>query len=758
MHILHLEDSPNDAELIQRALRREWPECAVKQVATAEEYAAAVAAGGFDLILSDYSIPGFDGLTALAHARQRCPGVPFLFLSGMIGEERAVDALKRGAADYILKDRPARLVPAIRQALAFVDETRRRRRSEEALRENEDRFRLITENIAEHIDVVDLAGRRTYSNRSGRELLGAAAAQPGTIWFDTIDFDDLARVRRTFDRIVETGTSEAFEYRLCLGPKVRHIEAHGAVLRDSTGTVTSVILVCRDVTGRRESETRLRDQASLLDKARDAIVAMDLDRRVTYWNASAERLYGLKAMDVLGHKLDELGLGYDPNRFAIARTTALERGEWRGEFRLHSCTGTAVTVESTWSLVMENDGRPRSILAIDTDVTERKKLEAQLLRAQRLESIGTLAGGVAHDLNNVLTPILCTIDLLKMHVNDPQDRQLIEKTRASAHHGAALVRELLAFARGADGERTRIDPATALANLEPLIRQALPDQIEVAVQHRQPAWPIEANATQFSQVIINLALNARDAMPSGGRLEITTERATVDATLAAANPGTQPGRFLCISVRDTGTGIAPDILERIFDPFFTTKSAGKGTGLGLSIIAGIMKSHRGFVQVDSEPGRGTTFHLYFPALPAPRPDVRANPAALARGEGEGVLLVDDEPAVRETLRTLLHRAGYLVFTAADVTSALREFERRKTEIALVITDMMLPDGSGVDIVKTVRAKSPVLPIIAISGMMASGNYDELLHLSPPVECLSKPLPPRVLLDAAHRALHAVPVA
>ncbi len=769
MQILHLEDSTFDAELIGNVLRREWPDCVIRHVATAEAFSGALAQDAFDVILSDYSMPGFDGLTALAQARQRCPRTPFLFLSGMIGEERAVEALKRGATDYIIKDRPARLVPAIRQALAFIDESSRRRRTEEALRDRDERFRLITENIAEHINVVDLDGRCTYSNRACRDLLGDAPARPGADWFALVEADDLPRVKRIFGRIAETGVGERFEYRCRIGDgAIRHMEAHGAVLRDASGVVAQLVIVSRDVTERREAEVRMREQASLLDKARDAIIATDLDHRIRYWNASAERLYGVKAADAIGRRLNEVGLEFDHSQFMAARTEVLTRGEWRGEFRLQTRDGATVLVESTWSLVVESDGRPRSILAIDTDITERKKLETQLLRAQRLESIGTLAGGVAHDLNNVLTPILLTIDLLSTQVHSPEERQIIEKTRASATHGAALVRQLLAFARGVDGERTSIDLRSAIANIEPLIRQSLPNGVKLNVRHGDAPWPIEGNTTQLSQVLVNLALNARDAMPQGGELGIRVDNVIVDGVTAAANPGTEPGRFLRISVSDTGSGIPPALIERIFDPFFTTKAAGKGTGLGLSMVAGILKGHRGFVQVDSQIGRGTTFHLYFPAMPttaaaSPAPASSATPArtdglVLERGAGEGVLLVDDEPAVRDTLRSLLHRAGYEIFPAGDATSALREYDAHRGQIALVITDMMLPDRSGLEVVKSLRAQSPQLPIIAISGMMGTGNYDELLHLHPPVECLSKPLPPRVLLSAARRALHAHAIA
>jgi nitrogen-specific signal transduction histidine kinase/CheY-like chemotaxis protein len=412
-----------------------------------------------------------------------------------------------------------------------------------------------------------------------------------------------------------------------------------------------------------------------------------------------------------------------------------------------------VLVESTWSLVVENDGRPRSVLYIDTDVTERKKLETQLLRAQRMESIGTLAGGVAHDLNNVLTPILLSIELLAAKATSEEDRRLIEKTKASATHGAALVQQLLAFARGADAKRTRIDPATALADLRPLIRQSLPSPIHLTLPDDDTIWPIQADATQFNQVLINLCINARDAMPHGGKIEVATENITIDAALAGVNPGTRAGPFVRISVMDTGTGISPGIIEKIFDPFFTTKAAGKGTGLGLSMVAGILKSHGGFVQVESEPGRGSKFHLFFPAFPDPTPIIRDDTPPPARGEGEGILLIDDEPIVRDTLQLLLQRAGYRVFPAGDGTSGIAEFQKHRSEVSLVITDMMLPDQIGTQVVKTLRQLSPRIPIIAISGMMGSGHFDELLQVKPTVECLAKPLSPTTLFGAVRRGLH-----
>lgn len=754
MKLLHLEDSLRDAELIERMIQGEWPECKIRRVANHAEYRVALAGGEFDLILSDYTIPGFDGLAALELARTTCPTTPFIFVSGTIGEERAVEALKLGASDYVIKDRPSRLISAVRQAFALLDEAKRRRRIEGVLHEQQERFRQITENVAELIAVLDLSGRRTYANPAFREILGEPETLLGTDSFEQIHPEDRPRVRAIFDETVRTGIGQRTEYRFLLRDgSVRHIESQGSVLRDPDGRVVNVLVVSRDITARRDAESRLREQASLLDRARDAIVATDLAHRIAYWNTSAERLYGWKVSEVYGRRLEDLGLGYDPTRFAEASARLLATGEWRGDFLLRTKAGETVMVESTWSLVVEDNGRPRSILFIDTDVTEKKKLETQLLRAQRMESIGTLAGGVAHDLNNVLTPILMAIELLGAKASDQAERQLIEKTKASALHGAALVQQLLAFARGADGQRAKVDAGETIRDLEGLVRQSLTRSIHLTVQLEEALWPLQADVTQFKQVLINLCLNARDAMPTGGKIRVAASNVIVDDALARLHPTAQSGPHLRISVADTGTGIPGVILERIFDPFFTTKAAGKGTGLGLSMVAGIVKSHGGFVQVESAVGHGSTFHLYFPALfAAPPAVINAAPPPPAGGRGETILLIDDDPVVRTTLGLLLERAGYRVLTGEDFASGLMAFERDRQEIRLVITDMMLPDGSGADLIATVREMERLQPIIAISGLMATGEFDGLLRLSPAVECLSKPLTPQTLLGAVGRAL------
>ncbi|MBW8781774.1 MAG: PAS domain S-box protein [Verrucomicrobia bacterium] len=756
MNLLHLEDSLNDAAFIEALLKEALPHCQIQRVSSRPEYQDAIERGGFDLILSDYSMPGFDGLSALDLARTWCPEKPFIFMSGTIGEERAIEALKRGATDYVIKDRPSRLVPAIRQALALVEEAARRHLTEAALHENQERFRQITENVADRIVLLDLEGRRIYYNPAYRDLLGGAALLRGTDGFAFVHPEDREKIRALFRETVRTGAVQRAEYRIVPPDKaIYFIEAVISAVPDEAGHVASVLMVSRDVTERRQTEEKLREQAALLDKARDAVVATDLEHRITYWNASAERLYGWTAAEVVGRKIDDLRLHFEPARFADAFTQLAAAGEWRGDFQLRTKTSDIIQVESTWSLVRDGEGRPRSILFIDTDVTEKKKLMTQLMRAARMDSIGMLAGGVAHDLNNVLAPILMATDLLRMHAARTVDIRVVDTISSSAQHGAALVRQLLAFARGTENQHVEINIAGIVEDVEKLLRPNLPSVISLTTECVGEIWPVMADATEIKQVLLNLCLNARDAMPiEGGSIGIRLENSTVDDKIARLHPGAKPGPHLLISVADTGMGIPPATLDKIFDPFFTTKPTGRGTGLGLSTVAGIVKSHGGFLNVESEVGQGTVFQLFFPAInrsAAPEKNVPGSPFEAA-GRGEALLLIDDDPMVRETFQLLLERGGYQVFSAVDGRAGLAEFDRRIDSIAVVITDMMMPGLHGSEVIAAVRARRPNQPIIAISGLMDAAGRDALQALNPPIVCLSKPLTTQALLGTLRRLI------
>lgn len=759
MKILHLEDSPNDAALVEDLVRAEWPQARIARVSQRAEFVAALKRDDFDLILSDYSLPGFNGLSALELAHQRWPEKPYIFLSGTIGEELAIEALQRGAADYVLKDRPARLVPAMRLALARAEETVRRQRAEQALRESQQRFQQLAEHSNEIFWFAAVDPEQIlYVSPAVERIWGRPAAhfyQDPRLWVAAIHPDERPRVEAAYAAWV-AGRVHGFEqeYRVVRPDgSFSWLLDSGTLIRDRDGAVYRVSGIAKDITARRLADEQLREQAALLDKARDAIIAINLDHRITYWNASAERIYGWDSAEVVGRSLLELDLGHLPARFATARAQVLASGEWRGDFNLRAKTGDRRQIESTWSLVRDAAGYLSSILLIDTDVTEKRKMENHLLRADRMDSLGMLAGGVAHDLNNVLAPIVMGAQLLGMRTREPKDLSIIENIERSAQHGAALVRQLLNFARGGEGERAVVRVATLIEDVRKLLAQSLPDTIDLQVDGAGVTRSVLADATQIKQVLLNLALNARDAMPQGGRIEIRATDTTVEEGRARLHPGAQAGPHVRVSVVDTGTGIPPHVLEKIFDPFFTTKGIGKGTGLGLSTVLGIVKGHGGFLHVESEVGRGTEFALFLPALrQAPAAAVRsAHPFADA-GHGEILLVVDDDALVRDTLRLVLEQSGYRVVTAPDGASGLAEFDRQSGAIAAVVTDIHMPGMSGHEFIAVVRSRRPQQQIVALSGLMDPRQQELLRAMRPPVGFLAKPILSEELLATLRRLL------
>lgn len=750
MRFLHLEDSSPDAELVSALLGREWPDCVVRRVDTREQYMAALQLGDFELILSDYTLSGFDGLSALELARVWCPEKPFVFLSGTIGEERAVEALQRGATDYVIKDRTARLIPAIRQALTRSDQARRHRLTEEALRQNRERFRQIAEHVTDLIVVVDPQGRRLYGNPAYTTIAGLADGGLGGDVFREVHPEDQARGRESLARIVRTGEAQHAEYRIVRPDGVaRYVEAHCNAIRDHDGEVKNVLIVARDVTERRLADARIREQAALLDKAQDAILVQGLDGLITYWNEGAERIYGWTAAEAVGRDAAAL-LAVEPARQKFAHEHALARGEWRGELRHRTKGHAEVTVQSRWSQVSGGDAAAPSFLVINTDVTDNKALEAKFLRAQRMESMGLLVGGIAHDLNNVLAPILMSIDLLKVMSNSPEAVAHIETLNRSARHGAALVQQLLAFARGAEGQHVDVPLRPLINDFVEFMNPALKGQVQVALRFKQAPASVRADPTQIKQVLMNLCINARDAMPQGGTIQLAVDTVEIDDARARGLPEGRAGRFVVLSVSDSGSGIPPEALERIFDPFFTTKEAGRGTGLGLSTVRGIVKGHGGFMTVESELNRGTTFRIYLPvnapAAPAPAPvELDAGPV---------VLLVDDEEMVRNTLSLLLKADGYRVVMAEDGPAALALFKARQGTVDLLITDLKMAGMDGHELIVAIRELDAHLPIIALTGMANAEREAEVNAVG--AHLLAKPMTRAILLRAVENAL-ATPV-
>jgi two-component system, cell cycle sensor histidine kinase and response regulator CckA len=465
----------------------------------------------------------------------------------------------------------------------------------------------------------------------------------------------------------------------------------------------------------KQTEQKIREQAALLDVATDAIFVCDLDDKILFWNKAAQSLYGWKKEEALNQKTQLLWHDKYISQVQKALNILMINGSWEGELQQKTKSGKEIIVESRWTLVHKFGNKAQSILIVNTDITQKKQLEAQFLRAQRLESLGTLASGIAHDLNNVLAPILMTAQLLEAQVHDERSRRLLPILITNAKRGANLVKQVLSFTRGLKGDRTILQLKHLIIEIQQIIRETFPKSIEVSTEIPQNLWTVCGDATQLHQVLMNLCVNARDAMPNGGTLKILAENLLIDENYANMHIDAKVGHHIVITVSDRGIGIKPEILDRIFEPFFTTKEIGKGTGLGLSTVLGIIKSHGGFIDVDSEQGKGSQFKVYLPAQNM-RETIEEQEQGLPSGQGELILVVDDEAAIRDVTKTSLESHNYKAITASDGIEAIALYAEHRDEISIVLTDMVMPSMDGITTIRTLRKINPDVKIIAVSGL------------------------------------------
>lgn len=534
--------------------------------------------------------------------------------------------------------------------------------------------------------------------------------------------------------------------------RIKWVWEKGEGIRSPSGEILTCEGFIADITERKSAEERVLEQAALLDRAQDAIYVQDLDGVISFWNRGAVKIYGWAPEEACGKKTDALLRKEGPSHAEIL-SCVVDRGEWVGERTDCAKDGRAIIVESRCSIVRDGRGVPSSILVINTDITEKKNLERQFLRAQRIESIGTLAAGIAHDLNNVLAPITMSIAMLRNKVSDPSGLKWLDTIDASAVRAAGIVRQVLGFGRGIEGDRVVFQPSHVLKEILKITGETFPKNIDIRKDIPSDLWMIVADPTQVHQVLLNLCLNARDAMPSGGVLNITAGNVALDGHYAKMNIDAKPGSYLCLSVTDTGTGIPAEALDRIFDPFFTTKPPGKGTGLGLSTALAILRSHGGFINVYTEKERGTTFHVYFPAQTSEcAPEAKDADAVAPPGNGELILVVDDEPSIREITKGMLESNGYTALTASNGSEALGMYRLRRHEIRVTITDLMMPVMDGPSTIREFRKLDPSSIIIASSGF-GSEHVPEASPAHQATMFLHKPYTAEKLLQVLHNVLN-----
>jgi PAS domain S-box-containing protein len=509
-----------------------------------------------------------------------------------------------------------------------------------------------------------------------------------------------------------------------------------------------------------ESETLL---AGIVGSAMDAIITIDEGQRVLVFNAAAEKTFGTSAEEAIGQPLDR----FIPTRFRAAHSVHVRNfGETnvtrRAMGRLNSLfgvrsNGEEFPIEASISQV-EIRGK-KLFTVILRDITEKRRAEAQLLRSQRLESVGTLAGGLAHDLNNILAPIMVSVRLLERKLaKDPEGLECVAMLEQLAARGANIVRQVLSFARGVEGDRVPTELKHIVREVSGILHETLPRSITVIEEVPSDLWMARADATQIHQILMNLSVNARDAMSGSGTLTLSAQNVTLDQHFAQMHPEAHPGKYVSISVADTGIGIDPEHIDRIFDPFFTTKAHGEGTGLGLSTTLGIVRAHEGFINVYSEPGRGTRFTVYLPACleeasPESRRPAPEELSALPMGQGELVMVVDDEANIREMTSRTLAAFGYKVLTAEDGTGAVSLFAQHQGEIAAVLLDMMMPFMDGAVTARALRRMDPHVRLIGSSGLVDKRKLDEA-HEVGFSGFLPKPYTADDLLKVLSRALKA----
>ncbi|MGA9776881.1 MAG: ATP-binding protein [Limisphaerales bacterium] len=477
----------------------------------------------------------------------------------------------------------------------------------------------------------------------------------------------------------------------------------------------------------------------------------DLKERILYWNQSAERIYGWSAAEVMGKPLQEvLFHGKPPPELQQTIKIIRERGEWVGELHELARDGRPIIVQGRSTIIRDEQNRPKSLLIINTDITERKLLEEQFLRAQRLESLGILVSGIAHDLNNTLSPILMGVEIVREEVTSPDLENILHTMRTSALRSAEMVRQMLTFARGGAAKKILLYPAQLVKEMGRIITDTFPKSIQCRVRVDTSCWPIRGLPTQLHQVLLNLCVNACDAMPEGGTLTLSVKNAQLGPADVVVHPDAKPGNYLCVSVADTGTGIPAGQLGKIFEPFFTTKAPGKGTGLGLSTSLSIAKNHGGFITVQSEAGHGTEFKCYLPAATEIPEETVTEPISLPPGSGECILIVDDEEAILAIMRSTLENYGYQVLTAGSGLEAIARFTPNSDAVHLIITDLAMPFMDGRAAIQALRKIRPDVKIIVASG--SDKEVEDLRNQIRTDAFLPKPFTNENLLNIVHQVL------
>lgn len=738
LKVLYVEDQERDVALLTRHFTRAGYEISSTRVDEEKDFRKALAEKEWDVILCDYSMPHFSALAALKIVRDLSIDIPFIIISGTVGETVAVEAIKAGAHDYLMKDNLARLVPAIEREIRDLENRQARIQAETQrgrlqAQLNDERERL--DNIIAHVpgmvweswrDEDAQAKHKDFVSDYVKKMIGYTAEEclaPG-FWFTIIHPDDVERLKAETEKAFASGTSLRSEFRFInKDGQIVWAETHALAIVDDKGKLLGLRGVTIDISERKlfnEALQRAEEKyRSIFENAVEGIFQAAPDGQYLAVNPAMARILGYESPE----RLTQERIYFNPSNYVDQKARAelerilAEQDTVEGyECEVFKRDGTKISTIQNVRVVRDSNGEILWYEGSIEDVTNRRTLESQLRQSQKLEAVGMLAGGIAHDFNNLLTVIggYCDLSLSSLPDSDPLYRNLVEVSKAS-HRAATLTRQLLAFSRKQVLQPRVLDLNVAVVEMEKLLRRLIGEDIEFKAILGKDLKSVRADPGQIEQVIMNLAVNSRDAMPNGGQLTIETANVYLDQDHARRHVSVVPGDYVMLAITDSGHGMDADTQLRIFEPFFTTKEQGKGTGLGLATVYGIVKQSGGSIWVYSEQGIGTTFKIYLPQVKESPHQGRSAEAAKTIKGAETILLAEDEELVRNLAREVLQGYGYSVIEAANGVQALQMSEQHAGEINLLLTDIVMPEMNGPELAVRLQQIRPSMKVLYMSG-------------------------------------------
>ncbi len=765
LHILLIEDNPGDANLIREMLTEAGDvSFRIEQVPRLSDGLVRLKQDGVDLVLLDLGLPDSQGLDTFRKLIEAEPDMPVIVLTGNNDQKCAVAAVREGAQDFLIKGQISEgvLERAIIYALG-------RKQAEEDLRLSESKYRSLYDSMMDAYVMVSLEGRIIEFNNAYRKMLGYTSEELLALTYQELTPEIWHAMETVIveEEIMKRGYSDVYEkeYRRKDGT-VFPVELRAYLFRDRHDKPVSIWGIARDITPRKAMETSLRESEDRYRRLVNAVTNHIYTVRIEH-GEQVETEHGAGCLSVTGYASGEYkndpGLWYEmihpEDRAMVTRLTGESFSDNVPvpiEHRIIHKTGSIRWVRNTAVPRLDSDGRLVAFDGLIEDITERKMVEEQLRQVQRLESLGQIAGGVAHDYNNAIGAIMGFCTLAQMHIGpDSKAGRYLDDILALSERATNITKSLLAFSRKQVIDMKPLELNNTVNIMGKLLLNFIGEDIKLRFSLAEEDLVIMGDSGQLDQVLMNLATNARDAMPKGGDLTISTSQAGLDIEFIRTHGYGTCGKYALLSVADSGSGIDANAKERIFEPFFTTKEIGKGTGLGLSISYGIVKQHNGFIDVYSEPGMGTVFKIYLPLIEEKAPHISAMEHIPPVGGTETILLVEDEASVRKALRLTLETYGYSVIEAADGNEALDKLISNRDIIKLAIIDVIMPSKNGKETYDAMRKIAPDSKAIFTSGYARDVLSDKQI-LDEGLEFVSKPVSPRVMLKKIRELLDSNP--